>query len=228
VIGFLFSIAGVRNLSKTNLERMYIIPTATWLLFAFCLLLVGWFISSAPPTSLRLLNAPSKLPPCCWRAWECELQREDLDFFDCDGGSEGSVRGVGGSSGGGFYLFEGGSRLVAAAGATARVKDQSCGALLQYVGLQIAGGTYDDLQDEPRAGLRSPCGIAMYGGARAVGPRRSESSFSAQCPRFLGYIVGTFNTQSPLGREVSSRAVVAMTAPCVVFRPLSPAQHYLY
>ena len=137
VIGFLFSIAGVRNLSKTNLERTYIIPTATWLLFAFCLLLVGWFISSAPPTSLRLLNAPSKLPPCCWRAWECELQREDLDFFDCDGGSEGSVRGVGGSSGGGFYLFEGGSRLVAAAGATARVKDQSCGALLQYVGLQI-------------------------------------------------------------------------------------------
>jgi len=57
----------------------------------------------------------SAQPPCCARAYDCDLVLEDLKYFVCHN-----------------------KLLEANHSATAVVKDQTCAAYAQYAGLQIA------------------------------------------------------------------------------------------
>ena len=66
-----------------SMKRTYLIPVAVWLLCALYLFQVGWFLDAPPPTSLGLFEFEGEAPPCCWTAYDCEIEvRELMKYFD--------------------------------------------------------------------------------------------------------------------------------------------------
>lgn len=45
ILGILFSVVIIRNISNTHFERTYLVPAATWTLSAYIIFAIGWYVA---------------------------------------------------------------------------------------------------------------------------------------------------------------------------------------
>jgi len=121
ITGALASVVLFNNLDMTHFERTYLIPIAKWLLIAYIIFCVAWYIGFFPPRAIGPgfsgLDSNTR-DPCCLKLLDCDIRFDDMDLFSCVKGGF-SVQALSEDDG-------------------PQVSAQTCNAFRQYAGLQLA------------------------------------------------------------------------------------------